>query len=194
MLETLAPVRSKRAAALIGFWWGFAEGIAFFIVPDVYIYFLVLFEPRRSIRAWLFAILGGLTAVTFSYIIYTYTSFPIAGFLAHIPGIHKNLITQTVSQVSHGLPYNILLPNGIIPPLKVYAFAAFSAHLPLLSVLLWTVFNRIVRVAPGVLLAALIKFIFRSSFQRYPDRWLVLYAFAWTAFYILYIGYYLQRA
>ena len=46
-----------------GFWWGFAEGLFFFIVPDVYISFAALFSLRTASLSWLTSIAGSTVAV-----------------------------------------------------------------------------------------------------------------------------------
>ena len=55
-------VRDERVARHGGFWWGFAEGLFFFIVPDVYISLAALFSVRAGAVAWLFSIAGSVAA------------------------------------------------------------------------------------------------------------------------------------
>ncbi len=59
-----------------------------------------------------------------------------------------------------GLPYTLLLVLGGVP-LKVYAAVAFDSGLSLGAVLLWTVFARVVRIAPTVLALAAVRGVFR---------------------------------
>ena len=48
--------RNERVAGWTGFLWGFAEGLFFFIVPDVYVTFATLFSIRAGATAWIASI------------------------------------------------------------------------------------------------------------------------------------------
>jgi hypothetical protein len=123
--------RDERLARLAGFWWGFAEGLFFFIVPDVYISFAVLFSVRAGAVAWLSSIAGSMVAVCFIYLLTAMPGVDYPGFLATIPGISGGLIHRAGSTLaSEGLPYTPLLVFGGVP-LKLYAALAFSLGLPL---------------------------------------------------------------
>ena len=57
--------RDERLARHAGFWWGLAEGLVFFIVPDVHISLAALF----SLRAGPWPALHGLSWLAF-YVFY----------------------------------------------------------------------------------------------------------------------------
>jgi hypothetical protein len=185
-LQRLAS--SERAARHAGFWWGLAEGTVFFIVPDVYIAFATLYAARAGLVAWAFSILGSLVAVSAIYAIVTLTSVDYFGFLARIPAISGSMLAETAGRMANeGLPYNLLLILGGVP-LKVYAAQAFALEYSLGAVLLWTIFARVVRIAPVVALVVLVRALFRRSIDSHAAGWFALLLAVWTGFYIFYFA------
>jgi hypothetical protein len=92
-------------------------------------------------------------------------------------------VSETLS--AGGLPFDPLLALGGVP-LKVYAGVAFSLGIPLGTVLVWTVFARVVRIAPTFLFAAAVRRLFRRSIDARPAVWGALVAIFWLVFYVLY--------
>jgi hypothetical protein len=178
--------RDERLARHAGFWWGLAEGLFFFIVPDVYISFAALFALRAGAMAWLFSIVGSVTAILIIYLLIAILGMNYPVFLEIIPGISGSLIARVgASLAAEGLPYTPLLALGGVP-LKVYAGSAFSLGLSLGSVLVWTVFARVVRIAPTFAVAAAIRGLFRRQIDNHPGISLAAFGLFWLAFYIFY--------
>lgn len=181
----LADERLARGA---GFWWGLAEGIAFFIVPDVYISAAALVSLRAGAVAWAASIAGSLVAIAAIRIL---TALPGADYLAHldrIPGISDRLIQQVAAGVgAAGLPYTPFLALGGVP-LKLYGAAAFASGLSLGAVLAWTVFARVVRIAPTFLTAAVTRGLLHRRIDARPDAWLAGLTLFWVVFYALYFA------
>ncbi len=178
--------RDERLAAHAGFWWGLAEGLFFFIVPDVYISFATLFSLRAGARAWLFSILGSVTAIPIIYLLVVVLGVDYLGFLQMIPGISASLIARVGESVAaDGLRYTPFLVAGGVP-LKLYAASAFSLGLSLGAVLVWTVFARIARIAPTYAVAAGIRVLFGRHIDARPGVWFVGLCLFWLAFYVFY--------
>ena len=178
--------RSERVARHAGFCWGLAEGLAFFIVPDVYISLATLFALRAGIVAWIFSILGSLVAVCVIWVMVTMLGGGYLAFLDSIPGISRPLIEHTaVRLTADGLPYTPFLVLGGVP-LKVYAALAFTFGNPLGAVLLWTAFARVVRIAPVFALVALVRLGLRKHVDAHPRLWITLHVLVWTVFYSFY--------
>lgn len=188
-MSRLGPKRfatDERLAGLIGFAWGVAEGLFFFIVPDVYISFAALFSILAGAAAWLGSIAGSLVAVATIQLIAGVLHLDYLGFLALLPGISSGLIDRVHARLAAGgLPYSPFLALGGVP-LKVYAAVALSGGMTLGSVLLWTVFARIVRIAPTYAAAAAARLIFRRRIDTRPRAWSVLLGCFWVAFYVFY--------
>jgi hypothetical protein len=105
-----------------------------------------------------------------------------------IPGISASLVTQTHGRLaSGGLPYTPFLGLGGIP-LKVYVASAFSLGLSLGTVLLWTVFARVVRIAPTYAVAAAIRLLFGRQIDARPGVWLAVFGLFWLVFYVFYFA------
>lgn len=178
--------RDERLAGHAGFWWGLGEGLFFFIVPDVYISFATLFALRAGAVAWLFSIAGSLAAVALIYLLMVVSGLDYLAFLETIPGISGSLIAQVRSTLAtDGLPYTPFLAAGGVP-LKLYAATAFSLGVSLGWVLLWTVFGRVVRIAPTYAVAAGIRALFGRHIDARPGVWFIGLVLFWLAFYLFY--------
>ena len=178
--------RDERLARRAGFWWGLAEGVFFFIAPDVYISFATFFSLRAGAIAWFFSIAGSAIAVVVIYLLFTMLGLDYLSFLGWIPGISESLIHGVGQQIAaDGLPYTpFLITAGV--PLKLYVAQAFSLELSLGSVLLWTVFARIVRIAPTFAIVAAIRLLFGRRIDAHAGAWCVLLGIFWLAFYVFY--------
>jgi hypothetical protein len=184
------PIRrlaqDERLARLVGFWWGLAEGLFFFIVPDVYISFAALFAVRAGAVSWVASIAGSMVAVCLIYLFAAILGVEYTALLTMVPGISDRLIERVGRMMaSQGLPYSPFLAFGGVP-LKVYAGLASSLGLPLGAVLLWTAFARIVRIAPSFAGAALVRLVFRRSIAARPAAWYALLGCFWFFFYVFY--------
>jgi len=180
--------RDERLARHAGFWWGLAEGTFFFIVPDVYISFAAIFSLRVGAVAWLFSIAGSAVAIAVIYILTTMPGLDYLGFLESIPGISGPLIERVGTELAaEGLPYTPFLVLGGVP-LKVYGALAFSHGLSLGSVLIWTVFARIVRIAPIFAVASGVRLLFHPRIDAHATAWCALLGLFWLAFYVFYFA------
>jgi hypothetical protein len=179
--------RDERVAAHAGFWWGLAEGLFFFIVPDVYISFATLFALRAGAVAWLWSIAGSVTAISIIYLMME-SGIDYRASLDTIPGISASLIERVGQSLARdGLPYTPFLASGGVP-LKLYAASAFSLGLSLGAVLTWTVFARIVRIAPTYAVAALLRLLFGRWIDQRPRAWVAGWCLFWIAFYVFYFA------
>ena len=177
--------RDERLARHVGFWWGLAEGIFFFIVPDVYISFATVFSLRAGAIAWFFSIAGSVTAVVVIYMLFALGA-DYVSFLAWIPGISESLIQRLGQQVAaEGLSYSpFLVLAGV--PLKLWVAQAFALEMSLGSVVLWTVFARIVRIAPTFAIVAAIRLLFGQRIDARARTWCALLGIFWLMFYAFY--------
>lgn len=177
---------SERVARHAGFWWGFAEGTAFFIVPDVFITFAALFSLRAGAIAWGFSILGSIAGILIVYGIGVGLDLDYVGFLDVVPGITAGMIDRVTSLlVENGLPYTPLLVLGGVP-LKVYGGVAASLGVPLVAAVVWTVFARIVRIAPTYLLVGGVRLLAGHRIDARPGLWIAVFIVCWLAFYVFY--------
>lgn len=178
--------RSRPGPGAVGFLWGLAEGSFFFIVPDVYIGFVTMRSPKAGAVAWLTSILGSLAAIVCIFCCLRLFEWPYLEFLQGIPGISEALLDRVgTSMQEHGLPYTpLLVLSGI--PLKVFGALAFVQEMSLVSVLLWTVFARIVRIGPVYLAFACVHRCFGRQIESRRQQWFLVVAVIWVLFYIFY--------
>jgi hypothetical protein len=173
-------------AALIGLLWGYAEGTVFFLVPDLWITWVTLFAPLSGLLAWLASILGSLAAVLTLHGLSTTPGLDPLGWIVRIPAISEVMIAAVEARLAAtGLPWTPWLIAGGVP-LKVYAGVAFHQGIPLDGVLLWTVFARIVRIAPTFLVVLAVRRLAAVRIDRRPIRWSVLLVGCWSLFYLAY--------
>jgi hypothetical protein len=152
----------------------------------VYISFATLFSPGSGAVAWLASIAGSAVAVSILSLLTRIRDLDYLRFLEGIPGISAPIVDRVSETLSAGgLPFDPLLAVGGVP-LKVYAGVAFSLGIPLGTVLVWTVFARVVRIAPTFLFAAAVRRLFRRSIDARPAVWATLVAIFWLVFYVLY--------
>jgi membrane protein YqaA with SNARE-associated domain len=179
---------SSRTAALVAFAWGFAEATLFFIVPDVWIGLVSLFDWRAGLRAAGWAVLGALIGGTLMYGVGAHLeSERSARLLNAVPAISPTMIEQVEAAMRGEGPRSMLWgpPRGT--PYKIYARTAGEQGQPLLEFLLWTVPARGARF---VLIAAA-SALGASLMRRVTSRvgWLLgPYVVAWTIFYAFYFS------
>jgi hypothetical protein len=176
----------ERLARHAGFWWGLAEGVVFFIVPDVYISFAALFSLRAGAVAWLASIAGSLVAICAIRLLTAVPGLDYLTFLESVPGISGALIERAAAGLeAAGLSYSPFLVLGGVP-LKLYGALAFSLGLSLGPVLLWTVFARVVRIAPTFIVVAVVRLVLRRTIDAHAAAWCAALVLFWIAFYVLY--------
>jgi hypothetical protein len=175
-----------RPAALIGLLWGYGEGTVFFLVPDLWITWVTLFAPWSGLMAWLASIARSLGAVLTLHGLSATPGLDPLGWIVRIPGIGEGMIAAVEARLAaNGLPWTPWLIAGGIP-LKVYAGVAFRQGLPLGDVLLWTLFARIVRIAPTFLVVLVVRRLAAGTIDRRPVRWTALLVGCWSLFYLAY--------
>jgi hypothetical protein len=180
----MAKTQSKPSR--FGFLWGLAEGTFFFIVPDVFIGFAALRSVGNAAKAWMASIAGSLCAILGIHLCMVWMEIDYLEFLIHIPGISQNLLDQVShSMAADGLPYSpLLVSEGV--PLKVFGAVAFQLSHSLPAVLLWTLFARLVRIAPTFLIFAGLRRFYADRIDARPTVWYLGVAIFWLLFYIFY--------
>lgn len=185
----LHKVSSSSVLFYTSFIWGLAEGLFFFLVPDIYVLLIALFFPLKGLKAWGYSILGSLCSVLIiALFVMFYSPTYLSSLLVYIPGISSELIS-TVSETinSQGLPYSPLLVLGGIP-LKVYVLSAFSQGYSLVYILMWAFVARILRIAPGFFVVMGVHVLLKKSLFKHIPIYLSLYMVFWIIFYIFYFS------
>lgn len=180
-----ALVRSRLAGA-IACGWGFAEATLFFVVPDVWIGLLALFNLRAGLRAVGWAVLGALLGGAVMYAVGAHVEpASSASLLDSVPAVSPAMVSRVEEAMRDQGPASMLLGplQGI--PYKIYARTAGVQEQPLGSMLLWTIPARGIRFVLVALVSALCGAMIRRLTS--DPRWLLgPYLLAWLLFYVGY--------
>ena len=175
---------------IIAFVWGFAEATAFFIVPDVYLGFVALFNWRRGLRAMIAALIGAMAGGSVMYILARENPSGLNLFLTHVPMINAPLVEDVGNKMhSDGL---ITLLNGPLRgiPYKIYAVQAGEQSLSFLYFLLMTIPARLERFLPVVLILGGMGKWFGSFFEKHTKFVVGGYALMWGIIYFVFVYYF----
>lgn len=175
-----------RRGVLASFIWGVAEAVFFFIVPDVVVGAAALVAPKRWWRLAAAAIVGSLVGGVLLYAIASAVGAPMRSFIDGIPGVPTSMISEVQSGLTDsGGAAMVAAPfSGI--PYKVYVVEMALGLGDLVSLLLWTIPARMVRIAPVAAIAGLVG---HWAPQRLPlgrPALLAAYAVLWSAIYLAY--------
>lgn len=176
--------RSRSAMAFIGIW-AFGEAIVLPVVPDVALALFALAAPRRA-AALFGAVLVG--AVAGSIVLAAASSAApgsVNAMLLALPGIDADTIATVHAR---------LAADGVLgfaqfgpgPPLKVYTVEWTAAGGSWPGLILGVLLNRVTRIGPVVLVAALAGRLFPDWLRRHERPVIAGYAVAWTVFYAIY--------
>lgn len=177
---------------IIPFVWGLAEAIFFFIVPDVWLTWLVFTSgdvqklKRPVIWALTGALLGGILMYNAGRVL-PYER--ITGCLAHVPGISPPLISTVAQQMDHDGIWSVF--EGVIKaiPYKIYA-VQWGAHGG--NMWVWVLASAAAR-GGRFILSILLARIIDASCQKMIKKWAsfkkYFFFIFWISFYSLYFIY-----
>lgn len=177
---------NSTGSVLVGFLWGFAEGTAFFIVPDVYLGLVALFNWKRGLWAMAAAVVGALVGGSVMYSLAMQDLSAVNLFLARIPLINAEMVADIANKMqADGL---ITMVNGPLRgvPYKIYAVQAGGQSLPYLSFLFMTILARLERLLPVTLLAGGLGKWFSNFVEKHTGLVLIAYVLIWGIIYFLY--------
>lgn len=168
------------AAAL----WGFAEATLFFLVPDVILSAIAIFDWRLALWACLAATGGALAGGTLMYRLGRRDAAATRDLLLRLPGVGPRMLGRVSAAVgARGLVALALGPlSGT--PYKLYAVECGHRGLPLASFLLVSVPARMIRF---LLVALLASWLAHGAFPDWPPAAkLAAWFAAWGLFYAWY--------
>ena len=168
------------AAAL----WGLAEATFFFLVPDVILSAIAIFDWRLALWACLAATGGALAGGALMYRLGRRDPAAMRDFLLRLPGVGPRMLERvSVAVGSRGLVALALGPlSGT--PYKLYAVECGLRGLPLASFLLVSVPARMARF---LLVALLASWLAHGAFPDWsPTAKLAAWCAAWCLFYAWY--------
>lgn len=184
--DRLSAHSASRSAMAIALLWGLAEATLFFLVPDIYLGLVALFNWRKGLWATTFTVTGAMIGGVIMYALAVQNPDGMMSLLAHIPLINANMVKSVGEQMrSAGLMAMVTGPlQGT--PYKVYAVQAGVQRLPIVPFLLLTIPARLERILPVALAGASGGVLFRPFIQRRTQVVVGLYAALWIGIYALY--------
>lgn len=177
---------ASRAPILIGFLWGLAEATLFFVVPDVYLGLVALFNWRRGAWTTAAAAAGAMIGGAGMYALAAQDAQALTQVLTHVPLISYAMVQTVGGQLQEsGLLAMVTGPlEGI--PYKVYAVQAGAQHSSFAMFLLMTSLARLERLLPVAVLCAIAGTAFRKIIVRHTLLVVGAYALLWVGIYVFY--------
>ena len=182
----LSKHANPKLSVIIGFLWGFAEGTAFFIVPDVYLGLVALFNWKRGLWSMIAAVIGAMVGGSVMYGLAMKDLSAVNHFLTRVPLINAEMVADITNKMqADGL---ITMVNGPLRgvPYKIYAVQAGGLFLPYLSFLLMTILARLERLLPVTLLAGGLGKWFKDFIEQRTVLIVSIYVLIWGMIYLIY--------
>lgn len=175
----------RRAAVLAMAAWGAAEAIVFPVVPDVGLCLLVLAAPSRTARLFVAVLLGALGGTLVLAAFASLAPDAARAVLLSVPGIDAAMLADA----DRGLARDGIMgfaQFGPGAPLKVYSVEWLRQGGDVASLLVGTVLNRITRIGPALVVAAVIGQLAGPWLRGHARLTLGVYAAFWLAVYVAY--------
>lgn len=169
------------------FCFGAAEAAFFPIVADVPLLLFALLVPRRTLRTFAAFVLGALTGSLLLFVAATLDPVLIRSLVGALPGIDAADFA-TVRDLFARDGFGAFLQFGPGIPVKVDVSVAAELGWSPLTVAAGVVANRITRIVPTLLAAALAGAIAPRLVRRFPALLLTGYAGGWFVLYLIYWG------
>ncbi len=174
-----------RAGDALAIAWGIAEGLVFFLVPDMFFSLTASRSPRRGLRHLGLVIIGSLIAGLILHSWATRDAEAARTLVNAVPFVSQGMLTRVEADYQRlGSLAPLAGPlSGI--PYKVYAVVG-ARHTPLLPFLLISVPARAERLLITWAQFALLGLLLRRWTRR-PELWsAIMYVAYWLVVYTLY--------
>jgi len=164
--------------------WGFAEATLFFIVPDVYLTCVGLYDFRKSLIACLYALLGAMVGGCIMYYWGMRDVSTALSALDAIPSISADMLARVRADIVEMEIWAVPLGPLLGVPYKTFAVQAGSVGIGLVSFLLMTIPARLIRFL--VITAAAPWLANRLAGKRPVRQRLIILLSGWGIFYLFY--------
>jgi hypothetical protein len=176
--------RRPAAVATMGIW-AAAEAILLPIVPDVGLCLLVLAAPRRAVIHFAAVVIGAIAGTLAMAAFALQAPEAARALLLAIPAIDPALLASADQALARdGVAGFAQLGPGA--PLKVYTVEWLAQGGDVAWLLVGTVLNRITRIGPALIVAAVIGQFAGSWLRRQSRLTLAAYAAFWILVYVAY--------
>lgn len=187
LVDRLETFAERPAAVWLLGAWAAAEAIALPIVPDVGLCLLALAAPRAAPRLFGGVLAGALIGSGIMAGLATADPAAVRAMLLALPAIDGAMLIDVERAVAdQGTVAFAQVGPG--PPLKVYTAAWIGDGGDLPGLLLGVVVNRMTRIGPVVVVAALAGIALGRWWRAHDRLTMSGYVLAWVAFYAIYLG------
>jgi hypothetical protein len=187
VIDRLAVLaRSPGGFALVAAW-ACAEAVLLPIVPDVVLLPLVASAARATPRLVLALVIGALIGSAILVGLVLADADQVRSFLVALPGIDASTLSSVEADLTaHGAAAFAAVGPGV--PLKVYTTAWAASDGSPIVLAAAVVMNRLTRIGPGILVAAVIGRLVPRQLRKHERIILAAYAVGWIALYLVYWG------
>jgi hypothetical protein len=184
-VERVALFARRPAAALTMGIWAAAEAIVLPIVPDVGLCLLVLAAPRRTLLLFAAVVIGAIAGTLVMAAFALQAPDAARALLLAIPAIDPALLGSADQALARdGVAGFAQLGPGA--PLKVYTVEWLAQGGDIGGLLVGTLLNRITRIGPALIVAAVIGQFAGRWLRRHSRLTLAAYAAFWILVYVAY--------
>jgi len=184
-LERVALFVRRPAAILTMGIWAAAEAVVLPIVPDVGLCLLVLAAPRRAVLLFAAVVIGAIVGTLVLAALAQQAPDAARALLLSIPAIDPGLLASADQTLARdGVAGFAQLGPGA--PLKVYTVEWLAQGGDIAGLLVGTVLNRITRIGPALIVAAVIGQLAGRWLRRHSRLTLAAYAAFWILVYVAY--------
>lgn len=185
MIDRIADLARSRRGLLLVALWACAEAVLFPVVPDVVLLPLVAAAPRSMSRLVLGLFAGALVGSAILAALVVADPGRVGSALASLPGMDATTLPAVEAEVAaQGAAAFAQFGPGV--PLKVYTTAWVAEGGSPIILVGAVLVNRVTRIGPGILVAALIGWLAPAFLRRHERLAVAAYALGWTGLYLVY--------
>jgi hypothetical protein len=184
-LDGVGSFARRPDAAVAMAVWAAAEAIMLPIVPDVGLCLLVLATPRRTVVLFAAVVIGAIAGTLAMAAFAQEAPDAARALLLSIPAIDPALLASADRALARdGVAGFAQFGPGV--PLKVYTVEWLAHGGDIVGLLVGTVLNRITRIGPALIVAAVVGQLADRRLRRHPRATLATYAAFWIVVYVAY--------
>ena len=175
----------------VAFVWGFCEATFFFIVPDVWLTWLVVqnSEKKRLWMAWGFAVAGASAGGLVLYVLAAGMPYDqVIEYLKHVPGIRQREVETVVRQVQELGVLSFFAGSFTGVPYKIYAAQWSHLNMSVAVLVGITILARGLRFLTSMILAGIVCAIGRRVSKRWEASKSAIFILVWLVFYVIYFS------
>ncbi|MCB0348945.1 MAG: hypothetical protein KDD37_08910 [Bdellovibrionales bacterium] len=155
----------------ISFFWGYNEGLWFFIIPDIALSIFALKGWKPALYSTLATVFGSmLAAVTLFILLRFYKADTFTHIWSSFPGFYPKMLSVARLDLSTDGARGLLNGPTSGIPYRFYALEAYMINISILDLLIWTPLARLQRVILAPVAVLTLKWLLPKIFSRLPLR------------------------